>query len=269
MESLLEIGFLTIGILDLLDILLVTILIYLVYKLVKGSIAVNIFIGFLSIYLFWWIVQALDMQLLSDILGQFIGVGVLALLIVFQQEVRRFLLFIGKNSPLFKNPKSWRDFLPWDVGPSDKPGLDMEPVLEACETFSSEKTGALIVLAKSSELKFFAASGTQLDSGISAKLLLSIFQKYSPLHDGACIIANNRVKAAGCVLPVSEIESLPGYHGMRHRAALGVSEQTDAFTVVVSEETGTISTTYNGEIDTSVTLDQLKKQLKEHFYDTS
>lgn len=268
MTLLIKIGFLNVRFLDIVDILLVAVLIYFLYKLVRGTIAFNIFLGFLSIYLFWFVVQALNMKLLSAILGQFIGVGVIALLIVFQQEIRKFLLIIGRNSFLLNRHFTWRRLLPWNWEFQRPTDLDYLPIVEACKNMARVKTGALIVIARTSELKFYASTGTGMDSEISSKLLESIFNKYSPLHDGAVIIATNRIKAASCILPVSDNQNIPPNLGMRHRSAVGISEHTDAMSIVVSEERGTISIASNGKLTLKVSPKMLQQILQDEFLET-
>jgi diadenylate cyclase len=257
-----KIGFLEISWIDILDILLVSFLLYQLYKLLKGSIAVKIFLGFLSIYLIYLVVKAAKMELLTAILGQFIGVGVIAALILFQQEIRKFLIIIGKTTAFN------RSFLKGLFGKkSSQPnadGLNLNPVIESAKILGGTNTGALIVFAKSSELKFYAESGDMMDALISKRLLIAIFQKNSPLHDGAVIIANNRIKAARCILPVSENTDLPAHLGLRHRAAIGLTEVTDSIVLIVSEETGQISLAINGKIHTNLSKSELKQKL--HFY---
>lgn len=262
-----EVGFLEVRLLDLLDILLVGGLIYLVYNLVRSTIAYNIFLGMVFIYLVWLVVTALNMQLLSSIVGQFIGAGVLALLIVFQQEIRRFLLFIGRNSVLFNQQFAWNKLLPWNWR-FDTPRLDFEAIIDAVRALSKSKTGALIVVAKTSELKYYASTGVNLDAELTDALLEAIFFKNAPLHDGGVIIAENRVKAASCILPLSESITLGQQYGLRHRAALGISEQTDAMAVVVSEETGKISVAEQGILDTEITMSEFKTRLQKSFLQT-
>jgi len=260
----LAIGFLRITWVDVIDILLVSFLLFQVYKLMRGSIAIKIFLGFLSIYLIYLVVDALEMKLLSTILGQFMGVGVIAALILFQQEIRKFLLLVGKTTP-FNNDSIFRS-LPWKKNfESDK--LNINPVIEAAKTLGSSNTGALIVFSKSSELKFYAESGDLIDAIVSKRLLIAIFNKHSPLHDGAVIIAKNRVKAARCVLPVSESESLPASYGLRHRAALGLTEVTDAIVLVVSEETGQISIARNGVINSNLSIQEIRTKLTQFLTD--
>jgi uncharacterized protein (TIGR00159 family) len=262
--KLFEIGFLEIRLLDLVDILLVGGLIYLLYKLVRSTIAYNIFLGMLFIYLFWLLVEALNMQLLSSIMGQFIGAGVLALLILFQQEIRRFLLFIGRNSVLFNQQLTWNRLLPWNWQ-FNTPKLDYEAIIGAVRNLSQSKTGALIVIAKTSELRYYASTGISLDAELSDTLLEAVFFKNSPLHDGGVIIADNRIKAASCILPLSESITLSQQYGLRHRAGLGISEQTDALAVMVSEETGKVSVAEGGILDTEITISEFKSRLQKSF----
>lgn len=262
MTLLYKIGFLEITWIDILDILLVSFLLYQLYKLLKGSIAVKIFLGFLSIYLIYLVVKAAKMELLTAILGQFIGVGVIAALILFQQEIRKFLIIIGKTTAF---NRSFIKGLLWKK--SSQPNanaINLNPVIESAKILGGTNTGALIVFAKSSELKFYAESGDLLDALISKRLLIAIFQKNSPLHDGAVIIANNRIKAARCILPVSENTDLPAHLGLRHRAAIGLTEVTDSIVLVVSEETGQISLAINGKIHSNLSKSELKQKL--HFY---
>lgn len=265
MRFLFSIGFLEIEWLDVIDILLVTILLYQLYKLLTGSVALKIFFGLLSVYLLYLVVKAAGMELLTIILGQFMGVGVLAAIILFQPEIRRFLLLIGKTTP-FNNDKFFRG-LPWRRGDaSDR--LSLTPFIEAAKSLASKNTGALIVFAKSSELKFYAESGDLIDAIVSKRLLVSIFNKTSPLHDGAVIIAGGRIKAARCILPVTENSDVPASMGLRHRAAIGLTEVTDSVVLVVSEETGQISLVRNGEVNRNLSTADLRAKLNHFLFDT-
>ena len=263
MIFLFNIGFLEIGWGDVIDIILVSILLYQVYKLMRGSVAVKIFLGFLSLYLLYLVVKALQMELLTNILGEFMGVGFLAAIILFQQEIRKFLLLIGRttafNDDIFKG-------LPWrkNAKTSD---INITPIIEASKSLSATNMGALIVLSKGSELKFYVESGDLIDAVISKRLLTSIFNKYSPLHDGAVIIHNKRISAARCILPVTERENLPAQFGLRHRAAIGMSEVTDTLIVVVSEETGKISAVRNGFIYHNLSPLELRKKINAYLYE--
>jgi len=246
--------------LDVLDILFVALLLYQLYKLVKGTVAIRIFLGILAIYLFWKLVSALQMELLSEILGQFIGVGVLALIIVFQQELRRFLLLLGSQSP-FAGQGLIKKIMNWSKHTSDDQKMNINPIVKACQNMSKSKTGALIVLAAETELKYHLASGDEIDAVLSADLLESIFFKNSPLHDGGTIIVGNRIKAARCILPVTENMNLPARYGLRHRAALGITENSNAVAIIVSEESGEIALAKNGEISPQLSIEELRTKL--------
>lgn len=256
-----NIGFLEFNLLDLLDIALVGLLIYQVYRLLRGSIAFNIFLGLLLIYVVYFVVQLLEMQLLETILGQFIEVGVIALLIVFQPEVRKFLLLLGKESR-FKQGGVWNRLLSNRMSKNGAANeRDVNEILSALENLKKSRTGAILVFSDSSRLQYYAQSGEQIDSSISGKLLESMFEKNSPLHDGAVIISGGKIIAAGCVLPVSENPEIPSRLGMRHKATVGITEQTDAVGVVVSEESGSLSYARNGRLIQDVTTEELKMLL--------
>jgi diadenylate cyclase len=243
MLFLFKIGFLEVSWVDFIDISLVAILLYQIYKLIRGSIAVNIFLGILALYLIYLIVRAAQMELLATILGQFMGVGVLAMIVLFQPEIRKFLLVIGRGTEfrenIFKTIANWRNQYQDD--------FDISQVIEAAKTLKASKTGALIVFSRDTELKFYAETGDALEAQVTKRLLLSIFNKNSPLHDGAVIIHKGRIKAARCVLPVSENDNLPPNFGLRHRAAVGMSENTDTLVMAISEETGRLILARNGK----------------------
>ncbi len=255
-------AFLQIRLLDIIDIILVAILLYQLYLLIRGTGALNIFVGILSIYLVWWLVRIFEMELLTAILGQFISVGVLALIIVFQPEIRKFLLMVGTRS--FINKPSRRFFSRlWQFDDTIK--LNISPIVNSCQRFSENRNGALIVITKENELAFFIETGELIDARISEQLLDNIFFKNSPLHDGAVIISSNRIRAARCVLPVSESKEIPSSLGLRHRAAAGITEQSDAIAIVVSEQTGRISVAKGGEIRRNLKPVQLKEFLAREF----
>lgn len=260
MNLLFKIGFLDISLVNLIDITLVSVLIYQVYKLMRGSVAIKIFLGFLSIYLIYLVVSAAQMELLTIILGQFMGVGVLAAIILFQQEIRKFLLIVGKSS-IFSNENLWQELLFWRKRESQ--AFNVTPIIEASKTLSGSSTGALIVLSRNSELKFYAESGDLIDALVSKRLLVSIFNKYSPLHDGGVIIFNGRVKAARCILPVTERE-VPAQFGLRHRAAIGMSEATDSLILIVSEETGQVSLAKNGKILHNLSFQEVREMINNY-----
>lgn len=263
MVFLFKIGFLEISWVDFVDIALVSILLYQVYKLIRGSIAVNIFLGILALYLVYLIVRAAQMELLTTILGQFMGVGVLAMIILFQPEIRKFLLVIGRGTEfrenIFKTIANWRHEYHDD--------FDIEEVLEAAKTLKATKTGALLVFSRDTELKFYAQTGDALNAEVSKRLLLSIFNKNSPLHDGAAIIHKGRIEAARCVLPVSENDNIPPNYGLRHRAAIGMSENTDTLVMAISEETGRLLLARNGKYLRSLKLKQVEQKILEYLHD--
>ncbi|MEM0938780.1 MAG: diadenylate cyclase CdaA [Bacteroidota bacterium] len=253
-----EIGFLQFGFKDILDILLVTLLLTQVYKLMRGSVAIKVFVGFLLLYLVYLVVSALQMELLSTILGQFMGVGVLAAIILFQQEIRKFLLLVGRTN-IFEEGKFIKNVRFWSQNGNNK-RANITPIVEAVKSLAGSSTGALIVLSATSPLKFYAESGDEMDSLLSKRLLLAIFNKYSPLHDGAVIIYKDRIVAARCILPVTERE-LEAQYGLRHRAGLGMSENTETLIIVVSEETGQISVMKNGKLNHNISTQELRRQI--------
>lgn len=258
-----SIGFLEVRLLDLIDILLVAFLIYKLYDLLKGGVAMNILVGLASIYFIWWLcVNVLEMRLVGAVLGQFIGVGVIALIIVFQQEVRRFLILLGTNSFL-ANSRFASKLKNWNLQSGKETNTNVSPIVKACANMAKNKTGALIVISRNTDLKFYTSTGDLMEAEVSKRLIESIFFKNSPMHDGAIIISGNRIKAARCVLPVTDNTDLPAQYGMRHRAALGISEQTDAIAIIVSEETGRISVAVDGELKADLGVDDLEKLLVE------
>ena len=245
----------------MIDIALVAALLYQVYKLLKGSVAIKIFLGFLSIYLIYLLVRALRMELLSEILGQFMGVGVIAAIIIFAPEIRKFLLIIGRTSFLSEN-SSWKDFL-FFWRKKENSAFNISPIIDATKTLAGSNSGALIVISSNTGLKFYAESGDILDAELSKRLLISIFNKYSPLHDGAVIIYKGRIKAARCILPVTERE-VPAQFGLRHRAAIGMSEATDALILIVSEETGQVSMAKNGKIMHNMSFQEVRETINDY-----
>jgi uncharacterized protein (TIGR00159 family) len=256
-----RIGFLEIHFVDFIDILLVGILLFKLYKLIKGSVALRVFIGFLSLYLSYLVVKATEMELLTEILGQFMGVGVLAAIILFQQEIRKFLLMIGKGTDfnesflfgLFKSSSHLH-----------KEEVNIVPIIEALKSLSQTQTGALIVFSRNDELKSYVETGDILDAYISKRLLITIFVKNTPLHDGAVIIHQNRIVAARCILPVSDNQDIPANLGLRHRAGIGMTEVTDTGIVIVSEETGSISFARKGNVYHQLSLLEVRKLLMDY-----
>jgi uncharacterized protein (TIGR00159 family) len=248
-----------ITILDIIDIFLVAMVLFQLYRLIRGTAALSIFLGIFFIYVFWLIVKALNMELISALLGQVIGVGVIALIIVFQQEVRRFLLVIG-NRYITKSRFSLTRLFSIITNEPASPG-EVEEIVKACERLAAKNTGALIVIGRKSNLAFFSEGGEILKAVISAELLETIFFKNTPLHDGAVLIEGGLILAARCSLPTTEQVALPARYGMRHRAAIGMSEHSDAIIVVLSEETGFISVVDTGEIRENITPNELRNIL--------
>lgn len=245
----------------MIDIALVAALLYQVYKLLKGSVAIKIFLGFLSLYLIYLLVRALRMELLSAILGQFMGVGVIAAIIIFAPEIRKFLLILGRSS-IFSDDNVWKDLL-FFWRKKENSAFNISPIIDATKLLAGSNTGALMVISSTVELKFYAESGDILDAELSKRLLISIFNKYSPLHDGAVIIHKGRIKAARCILPVTERE-VPAQFGLRHRAAIGMSEATDALILVVSEETGQISMMKNGKVLHNLSFQEIREIINDY-----
>ncbi len=256
-----QIGFLEIKWTDILDITLVAFLLYYIYKLVRGSVASRVFLGYLLIYLFYLIVKAIGLELLTRILEYFMGVGAIALIVLFQQEIRRFLLLVGKSTSLTNN-QFFANLLGTEVAPEEK--YPLKTIIDSAKTMSSEFTGGIIVIQKEDDLDKFTESGDALDAVLSKKLILSLFSQYSLLNDGAIIIDGSRIKAAHCILPIANNDDLPSNYGFRHRAALGISEATDAAAICVSEENGKISLAIDGNIKT-VSVTELERDLKAYF----
>ncbi len=229
---------------DLLDIVVVAVLLYQIFKVVRGTGAMAIFGGIFVIYLTWIVVRMMGMELLSNLLGQVIGVGALALVVVFQQEIRRYLLMIGRRS----NSGFWHRVFHKHGSVLNTQVID--ELTSACLSMSSTKTGALIVIQRTTDIEVYAQTGDKIGAEVSSRLIENIFFKNSPLHDGAMIISHDRIYAARCILPTSDNPNVPAHLGLRHRAALGLSENSDAIVVVVSEETGRISVVKNGTIET-------------------
>ena len=262
MRLLFRLGFLDFEWVDALDILLVGFLLYQVYNLVKGSLASRVFTGYLSIYIFYLIVKALGLELLTKILEYFMGVGAIALIIIFQQEIRRFLLYVGKSTSFVNNQFFNKIFgSPKSYASEDQ----IKPIIEAARTLSSEFKGAIIVIKKADDLDKFVQTGDEIDALISKRLLVTIFNEYSPLHDGAVIIADGRIKSARCILPVSDSSEKLNI-GFRHRAALGMSEATDAAVIIISEETGRISLSMEGKITNNISASEIEERLKHYLY---
>lgn len=256
-----DIGFLNIRFWDIVDILVVGYLIYQVYRLLRGSVAFNIFVGVVLLYTIWWLVKALKMELLSMILGQFVSVGVVIIAIVFQPELRRFLLLLGNQT--LKRRFKFMNFNSSEVKTDES--IEISEIYSAILELSATETGALIVLANNSSMLNIGETGVKMDAKISKSLILSIFNKESPLHDGAIIITNNKINSASTVLPLSESPNLPQEAGLRHRAALGVTEAANVTAFIVSEENGCISMANQGKMRKDLDKESLIKLLQMHY----
>ena len=261
-----KVGFIEVAWVDVIDIGLVGYLLFQVYKLMRGSVAIKILIGSVLVYFAYLLVKVSGMELMTSILGQFMGVGVVALLILFQQEIRRFLLLLGKTT-VFDEENPLRGFMWRRSKRGGDKNLSFTPIIDAAKSLAASHTGALIVFTRNSDLKFYTESGDIIDGNISKRLLMAIFNKYSPMHDGAVIIHKNRIKAARCILPVSERTDIPANFGLRHRAAIGLTEITDAIVLVISEETGQISIIRNGLLDHNLSSQELRGKLNHYLVD--
>jgi uncharacterized protein (TIGR00159 family) len=248
-----------ITVLDIIDIFLVAIILFQIYRIIRGTAAFTIFIAIFFIYLFWIIVKALNMEMISALLGQVIGVGVLALIIVFQQEVRRFLLVLGNRYITGRRFSISRFFSAF--GNETGSPKEAEEIVRACEKMASKNTGALIVIGRKSSLDLYSDGGEILKAQISSELLETIFFKNAPLHDGAVLIEGHKILAARCPLPTTERVDVEPHFGMRHRAAIGMSEHSDALIIVISEETGYISVVEDGEIRENISPNELRNIL--------
>lgn len=253
-------GFLDLRFLDIVDILLLTILLYTIYKLVKGTVAVNIFIGIVIFYLFWKLTQLLQIEMIGNVMGEFVKVGVVAMIVVFQQEIRKFLLMIGSTKFGSKSHflRQWRSA----KADQDEVLTDIPAIVKACRNMEKKMTGALIVIKRHTSLDFVKSSGDEMDIKINAPIIQSVFYKNSTLHDGAMIIEDNNITATRVILPVSNDRNIPLRFGLRHRAAIGITEKTDALALVVSEETGKTSYIKNGAFEIYEDHDELIEKLK-------
>lgn len=227
--------------------------------MLKGTVAINIFFGIVSLFLIWKLVDAFQMELLSQILGAFISVGLVALIIIFQPEIRQFLLAIGTTT-FFNKHGSRLKFL--NIAFKERYEHDIDPIIVACKHMSEQKTGALIVITRQNELNQFVTTGNIIDASLSPQMIENIFFKNSPLHDGAMIITKNKIRAAGCIMPVTK-KQITARAGLRHRAAIGISEVSDCIAIIVSEETGKISYSIKGEMKFRISPQRLQSMLIE------
>ena len=251
--------FIDIRFLDIIDIFLVAALLYGLFRMLKGTVAINIFFGIVALFLIWKLVDAFQMELLSQILGAFISVGLVALIIIFQPEIRQFLLALGTTT-FFNRHGSRFKFL--KLAFKERFEFDIDPIIVACKHMSEQKTGALIVITRQNELNQFVETGQTLDASLSSQIIENIFFKNSPLHDGAMIITKNQIRAAGCIMPVTK-QQITARAGLRHRAAIGISEVSDCISIIVSEETGKISYSIRGEMKFRVSPQRLQAMLVE------
>ena len=252
-----------IGLKDVIDVFLVAILLYQTFKLLKRTGAVNIFIGILAFIICWFLVTyVFKMELLGGIFDRIVNVGAFALIVLFQDEIRRFFSRIGsrRKGSIFHSLKR---FFVADINNKEKTDFDLVQIVLACRNMAKSSTGGLIVMTRNNNLEFYTHSGEQINAAINSRLIESIFFKNSPLHDGALVISDRKLKAAACILPVSKNQSIPKRMGLRHRAALGITEHSDSIAIVVSEETGHISWALNGQLTVNVKPEQLEHFLSE------
>jgi uncharacterized protein (TIGR00159 family) len=247
-----------VGIKDIIDILLVAVFLYQVYKLMKGSGTTALFTGIIAFIVVWVLVsQVFEMRLMGAILDKFISVGVLVVVILFQDDIRRFLFVLGSH-------RRWKIFSYIFKGKNEN--LENEskyvaPVVLACMNMARKKTGALIIIGQEMDLTVYEHTGEMFNADVNARLIENIFFKNSPLHDGAMIITDNRIRAAGCILPIAQRAVLPKDFGLRHRSGLGMSMETDALVIIVSEERGKISVACQGRMASNVTAEELQQIL--------
>lgn len=255
-------GFLNMTMVDFLDITIVAAIIYAAIRWIKGSSAVNIFIAIIILLICRILSVSIGMKMLSSLLGTLLDVGAIALIVIFQPEIRRFLNRIGSSAGKTIGSRS---FLHWLLPSRSLVSIDdsmVDEIARACMEMGEQKTGALIILRKRNTLEDIVNTGDRIDAKISSRLIENIFFKNSPLHDGAMIIADGRILAARCTLPISERPDLPASFGMRHKAAMGISEQTDADVIVVSEQTGRVSFVRDSRIMPITSINTLKLLIK-------
>ena len=249
------------GIKDIIDIFLVAMMLYYIYRLMKESRSLNVFIGIMMFVVVWLFVsQILDMRLLGAILDKLVSVGVIALIVIFQEDIRKFLYNMGAHQRM----KAIVKLFSFDKDSNEEVDkAAIMPIVLACLSMSKRKVGALIVIEREDPLDTIADTGDKIDANINQRLIENIFFKNSPLHDGAMVIADKRIKAAGCILPVSHEQNIPKELGLRHRAALGISQECDAIAIVVSEETGRISAAMRGQFRLRLSAENLEAILTE------
>lgn len=251
-------GFLNMSLTDIFDILLVAFLILIIFKWLKGSAAMSIFLAIVSLYVIRVIVATLDMKMTNAMMETILDVGVIALIVIFQPEIRRFLMQIGNRYIAKAGEKNGIISKILGIGKKNTGIEAVQEISEACRTMSEDKTGALIVFPNATSLADIISTGDRIDANVNRRLILNLFFKNSPLHDGAVIIDGDRIVAARCTLPITDKTDIPAHYGMRHKAAIGISEASDASVVVVSEETGNISYVKGGNIQTINNVNELK-----------
>ena len=256
------IDFIKSTILPIIDVILVAVMLYYAYKLVRGTAAIIVFRGFVIIYIIWWITDVLNMNILSSILGGFIGVGVFAVIIVFQQEIRKFLLLLG-SSRIANNKSLWKKFTLFFKISKEQAKLNINEFIIACNKLQKTKTGAIFVFERNNSLDFIKDDGDKINSEVSSAIIESIFYKNGPLHDGAVIVVGNLIVSSRVTLPVSKNKKINKSFGLRHKAAIGISEESDALCIVISEESGKISYIKNGDFCNYKNDDELKSMLLE------
>lgn len=253
-------GFLQLSLADILDILLLALLIYFTFRWIRGTSAMSIFVAILSLYVIRVIVSAFNMRLMTNIMETVLDVGLIALIVIFQPEIRKFLMRLGSR---YMNSRQGKMILDKILGKNRKAtnisGSDaVNDLTEACRRMSEDKTGALIVIAHKASLEEIISTGDRIDASIHRRLIMNLFFKNSPLHDGALVISGGRIVAARCTLPITERTNIPASYGMRHKAAIGITEETDADAIVVSEETGNISFVKGGIVTPIKNINELK-----------
>jgi len=249
------------GLKDFIDILLVALMLYYIYRLMRDSRSLNVFVGILIFIVVWiFVAQVIEMRLLGTILDKLVSVGVIAIIVLFQEDIRKFLYNLGAHQRV---RTVMRFFTPKRTEELDQTALKriIMPIVMACLSMSKGKVGALIVVQRSTPLDDIVTTGEIVNADINQRLIENIFFKNSPLHDGAMVIAQRRIRAAGCILPVSHNLDIPKSLGLRHRAALGMSQESDALCIIVSEETGGISIAKNGEFQLRLSAEELERIL--------
>ena len=255
-------GLPTLRLVDIFDIVIVAVLVYYIYRMVRGTNVMLIFWALLIMFLGWRIANALGMRLLGALLGGVASVGLIALVVIFQPEIRKFLLFLGTKTQL--NESLWKRLQFWRRNMQNKSAVGYEAYVNACMHMSQSKTGALIVFKRQNSVDELINTGERIDALASSAMIEALFFKNSPLHDGAVIAHGNQLLAARCILPVTSRLDIDPNLGLRHRSAIGVTEQLDVLAVIVSEETGAISYAINGEIHHGITPVELRQALEKY-----